>query len=681
MVRRAAPLALLLQLVVGGDGAAWAKPRLVDREVEATDAQAAARAVLGPGAALGAPFVRRSLTGTHVRFPVLAVDGTPIFDLEAAVHLAGTAPRFRTRIVDDPGRGLWAVSGAARIGEAEAMALAAEAAGGEAREAAPGARALAPYLARRVWRVLVETERPVALWEVWVDAEDGGVEVGRDLLWRADGIGFVYRPNPVCESGDRALDDNANADSDELTALREQVALQGLDGSGYLRGDYADAHNPRSRAMEPSLMFDYTRSQPEFEEVMAYYHIDRVQRQLQELGYVGATAILARPFEMAVNDLTADQSYYDPRKKLIQTGSGGVDDAEDADVIIHEYGHAVEDAIVPGFGVVDSALALGEAWGDIQAYSMPTASSKAPMVERECIGAWDATSYESPPACLRRVDGRKHYPENLRPTPEPHYDGEIWSATLHDIFRDTGLGPLDGYRLVLESLHHYSRDEGWEDAAQALLVADQDLYGGAHVEAIRRGLIWRGILATITPPADFGEEKVTVKTDFASPSPLDNNVDDQRTFTQPGARAVRLHFSSIDMETALRCKSTFCDALYVYDTDGRLYLRTGGKVTDFTTPAVPGDTLILRWVTSAGTPSVGFVVDRLEAAMSAPQPPDAGVPDTRPDASPPMVRGDAGGGCSCAAAGGRRGGWGGALALSLVAGAAAGRRRRRSPRS
>ena len=31
-------------------------------------------------------------------------------------------------------------------------------------------------------------------------------------------------------------------------------------------------------------------------------------------------------------------------------GKGGVDDAEDAEVIWHEYGHAIQDAQVPGFG-------------------------------------------------------------------------------------------------------------------------------------------------------------------------------------------------------------------------------------------------------------------------------------------------------------------------------------------
>ena len=37
------------------------------------------------------------------------------------------------------------------------------------------------------------------------------------------------------------------------------------------------------------------------------------------------------------------------------------------------------------------------------------------------------------PHCLRRVDGDKHYPEDLAVPREVHADGEIWSRALWDI--------------------------------------------------------------------------------------------------------------------------------------------------------------------------------------------------------------------------------------------------------
>jgi hypothetical protein len=48
----------------------------------------------------------------------------------------------------------------------------------------------------------------------------------------------------------------------------------------------------------------------------------------------------------------------------IKYGSGAVDDAEDADVILHEYGHSIQDDQVPGFGAGHQAGSIGEGFGD-----------------------------------------------------------------------------------------------------------------------------------------------------------------------------------------------------------------------------------------------------------------------------------------------------------------------------
>ena len=65
-----------------------------------------------------------------------------------------------------------------------------------------------------------------------------------------------------------------------------------------------------------------------------------------------------------------DNSFYIPRIDRIVFGKGGVDDAEDAEVIWHEYGHAIQDAQVPGFGASDEAGSIGEGFGDYWAVTM-----------------------------------------------------------------------------------------------------------------------------------------------------------------------------------------------------------------------------------------------------------------------------------------------------------------------
>ena len=59
-----------------------------------------------------------------------------------------------------------------------------------------------------------------------------------------------------------------------------------------------------------------------------------------------------------------DNSFYSPATRLIKYGAGGVDDAEDGDVVTHEYGHSIQDAQDRGFGTSLGAGSLGEGFGD-----------------------------------------------------------------------------------------------------------------------------------------------------------------------------------------------------------------------------------------------------------------------------------------------------------------------------
>lgn len=669
---------------------AEARPREVSVELSSADPRAAAAELLGPGAELQPLQSRASLTGSHVRFRTLAVDGTRVLGQEAAVHFVGTGPRLTARVIDDRGRGLWTVVGARTVGEDEARGLAATAvAGGAVRSAERVAIPVGPYLARPGWRVLVDAQAPRRLVEVLVDAADGGVTIARkNLLRNVTGTGWVYRPNPVTASGDHSLRDNNDADSQVLTDLREQVTLEGLDGSGLLRGEYVDVFGPRARTSNSSLTFNFTRSQDSFEEVSAYYHIDRVQRQIQALGYTGSKALIDRPMVVRVNVLTEDNSYFDAslgERGEIETGIGGVDDAEDGDILAHEYGHAIQEEQVPGFGNGDDAAGMGEGFSDIQAWAMPTGSTKAPKVPRACLGSWDATAYSTPSECLRRVDGTKHYPEHLHtPDREEHFDGELWSGAMFAAFAAANLDPIEGYRLLLESQFLYSADETFLEAAEALVRTDETLFGGSHATALRRALIWRGLWSGFAEPATVDPSRfMAVAKTAGSPSPIPNNADGQIVLEQPGATAMRVRFATLDMEEGTCADGgSQCDAVYLYDKDGEVYARLGGRGTNVLSPIIPGDKVTVRWVTTPSVPSTGFTIDRLEVIMGAPPSPDAGVPDAGPvgtaDARPGRpVTGDATGGC---AVGGGAGGSSLLLGLLVALSATSGRwRARRRP--
>ena len=443
---------------------------------------AAAYGLRGDLSDLQGQAVIASPGGFHVRFQQ-TVQGIPVddsiinvgVDASDAVQLvvsgyAGTLNKIDTTARVDQGRAI--ASARAAVGRADA----------ELNDAtlvvyAAGTPALA-------WKVVLSAEEPGGAWNVFVSAVDGRILGSRDLLQLDTGRGKIFNPNPVVTLQNTTLTDQNNANYAALAGAYTTVDLLGLDGSGYLRGPYANATGKRA-AVSSTLQFLYTRDNVNFEQVMAYYHIDRVQRAIQALGF---TNVNNRQQAASANTSTADNSFYSPTKKSITLGSGGVDDGEDADVIVHEYGHAIQDNQVPGFGSSAEGGAMGEGFGDYLAFSMNSAGQTGAYVA--CIAEWDSVSYASgSPACLRRVDGSKVYPRDIQN--EVHADGEIWSRALFDIWNSLGKTVSD--RVILQSHFYLTPTAKFTDGANAILAADQALYAGQHAAQLRSIFATRGI--------------------------------------------------------------------------------------------------------------------------------------------------------------------------------------------
>jgi Zn-dependent metalloprotease len=94
------------------------------------------------------------------------------------------------------------------------------------------------------------------------------------------------------------------------------------------------------------------------------------------------------------------------------------------------------------------------------------------------------------PHCLRRVDGTKHYPEDVRG--EVHADGEIWSSALYAI--RTALGDVRASTLIVDAQFDFTPDISFHDAAVATVAAAQHLYGTAAANATQAAFAARGLL-------------------------------------------------------------------------------------------------------------------------------------------------------------------------------------------
>ena len=221
----------------------------------------------------------------------------------------------------------------------------------------------------------------------------------------------VFFPNPVQSLRDETLTDQKDANYPALAAAYERKTLTDLDGSGTLTGAYARVESETGKpARNTGSGFIYTRDQDQFEQVMGYYWVTQAQLYIQSLGF-GSTrpAVNKRQQLLRINQYGGDNSFYrnGTKKLTITLGKGGVDDAEDAEVIVHEYGHSVQDDQVPGFGSTLEAGSIGEAFGDYLAVTVTSAVTRETSFHEPCVADWDSVSYTAGPVALP-APGRRH---------------------------------------------------------------------------------------------------------------------------------------------------------------------------------------------------------------------------------------------------------------------------------
>jgi hypothetical protein len=304
----------------------------------------------------------------------------------------------------------------------------------------------------------------------------------------------VFLPNPVQQLGLQGLTDNKDADSAAFGPAYRRVVLTDLDGSGTLTGAYVVV---KSKTGKPAAAVNgafpvWHRDADQFEQVMGYYWITTAQHYLQHLGFGGPLRpVNQRQIQLRIDQFGGDNSFFREDKANITLGKGGVDDAEDAEVIVHEYGHSVQDGQVAGFGTNLESGAIGEAFSDYLAVVVTSWAAGTPtLTDEACVADWDSVSYSLAPHCLRRIDEDKHYPEDV--VGQVHADGEIWSRALWDI--RNALGDTRASTLIIDAQFDFAVDTSFHDAALHTVAAAQRLYGAAAAGSVQAAFHDRGIL-------------------------------------------------------------------------------------------------------------------------------------------------------------------------------------------
>jgi zinc metalloprotease ZmpB len=277
------------------------------------------------------------------------------------------------------------------------------------------------------------------------------------------GQGLVFDPEPVTTLKDASLEDGSP--TGKFDPAYVEVILPDLtkrNGAVFLESPWVRIDDFEPPATPPSSTPDGVwrakRGSNAFNDVMTYYHIDRSQRYLQSLGYAGARGIQALPIAVDSDGVNgADNSHYVPSSNRLAFGHGCVDDNEDVDVILHEYGHALTHGINPSWGGGDSG-AIGEGFGDYWAETYSFTTANGPSFQPEKVFDWDGTD-DCWPGRRLNVTGPKYDPNR---TYRAHQliggdvqSDELWSTPLYQSFvelRGKGVPREEVDKVVIESM-------------------------------------------------------------------------------------------------------------------------------------------------------------------------------------------------------------------------------------
>jgi hypothetical protein len=218
--------------------------------------------------------------------------------------------------------------------------------------------------------------------------------------------------------------------------------------------------------------FEYLRGDDGFKDVMVLYHITNLQQQLQTLGINQVNV----PIKCDAHATTQDNSSFLPTDTTLRFGTGGVPDAEDADVIVHEFTHALSFFIAPSETMSSERRAIEEAVCDIQAAIY---SHRYATFNWRKLYNWDApnpvASGTSPFWNGRNGASTKTYAQY---TGNPYADCEIWSSTILDIAE--AVGHDSTLVLLFASLASYTDQTTMPQAAQLFMQADSVLMNNAY---------------------------------------------------------------------------------------------------------------------------------------------------------------------------------------------------------
>lgn len=458
-------------------------------------------------------FARKGLAGETLRFQQM-VNDVPVFESEVLIHFNpnGEITHTSTNNID---KNITLSNVVPSISSQDALSIAYKELKSTGTISFQESKLYvynktgAPRLAYKI--TIVCDDKP-GDWEIFVDANTSGVISSKDVSLNhhkteivsnekktsaqkengferkalkspnafVTGSGMVFNADPLSSAhvtyGGNYVDNN-DATNASLDAARVSVVLPEIDftaGVYRLKSSYIDIldfENPkRGLFTQANNAFNFTRDVDGFEAVNSFYHLDKSMRYINE-----TLGIACRPQQNSgvlmydPHGLNGqDNSHFIPSSDRIAFGEGCVDDAEDADVVLHEFGHGIHDWMTGG--AASSSEGLGEGSGDYwaQSYSRSLNQWLTTDAAYHYMFSWDGHN-----ECWggRITNYAAVYPSGLTGT--IHTDGQIWATSLMKIYDVIGRTKTD--KAFLEGLALTNGSSLQQNAAVAVRQAAIDM--------------------------------------------------------------------------------------------------------------------------------------------------------------------------------------------------------------
>ncbi|CAM2069544.1 Proprotein convertase P-domain-containing protein [Sulfidibacter corallicola] len=255
---------------------------------------------------------------------------------------------------------------------------------------------------------------------------------------RADGTAIVFDPDPRTTLNDGSLVDTSPAAAFTDAYMQRNLLGLTLDGANYtLTGPYVNLEDWDSPSNTISTTTDgnwtANRGDGAFNDAMTYFHLDQNQRYMQSLGFVGDTGIQELSIRVDPDGANGDDnSFFQPGSNSLSFGHGCVDDNEDADVILHEYGHAIHWGISNGTWSGGDTGGMGEGFGDYWAGSYSYSTPNGPVFNPAWVFTWDGHSSCWPGRDMDVLDAQYNPDRSYgaHATVDGVLSDELWSTPL-----------------------------------------------------------------------------------------------------------------------------------------------------------------------------------------------------------------------------------------------------------